>query len=562
MALGSRTVRVFTGVAAVALALAALAAAFGRLPLAAPAQEQSQAAPAWVCPMHPDVRQDHPGRCPICGMALEQQAPAEQTSAHQEAHGAQAGAASPPRPSVPPPPPAAEEAEPRAPITIDGRRQQLVGVRLVAVTEEPLTHTVRAQGIVRFDESRWTDVNVRTEGWIRTLHVDRTGERVRRGQPLLALYSPELATVQAEYVLALRTRDAVPGPESPARAQATQLVTAARQRLARWDLPDDHVASLAERREVPPVIVFRSPVSGIVMEKRAVEGMRVMPGDSLFRIVDTSAVWIEADVYEADLSLVRLGQSAVATVDAWPGETFSGRVSWTAPTVDEATRTVKVRIELPNRHGRLKPGMFAETTLASAVPRGPVVPMDAVLDTGASQFVFVSEGDGYFEPRRVRVGRQVNGRGQVLEGLTAGEQVAASATFFIDSESQLRAALEGYKATPSAPSSSAASAAALDIAVRSTPDPPRAGLTLFEAVVKTPDGTPVTDAAVSLVLYMPAMPSMNMPAMRSEAALGHAGGGIYRGSLDVMMNGRWEATVTVTRGGGRLGTKQMTIMAR
>ena len=561
MALVSRPLRLVAIAAAAVLALVALAAATGRLPFAGPKPPQTQETAVWVCPMHPDVRQAEPGRCPICGMALEQQAPADQTSAHQEAHGAHAGAASPPRPSVTPPP-AADDPEPRAPVSIDGRRQQLVGVRLVEVSQEPLTHTLRAQGIVRFDESRWTDVNVRTEGWIRTLHVDRTGDRVRRGQPLLALYSPELATVQAEYVLALRTRDAAGAATAPSSVQAARLVDAARQRLARWDLPDEHVAALADSRDVPPVVVFRSPVSGIVMEKQAVEGMRVMPGDTLYRIVDTSVVWIEADVYEADLALVRVGQKAAAEVDAWPGDTFSGRVSWTAPTVDEATRTVKVRIELPNTGGRLKPGMFAETTLASAVPRGPVVPMDAVLDTGASQFVFVSEGDGYFEPRRVRIGRQVNGRGQVLEGLEAGEHVAASATFFIDSESQLRAALEGYKATPAPAPAAGGRRAALDIALRSTPDPPRAGMTAFEATVKTPDGAPVTDASVSLVLYMPAMPSMNMPAMRSEAALGHAGNGAYRGSLDVMMNGRWEATVTVTRGTERLGSKQLTLIAR
>jgi multidrug efflux pump subunit AcrA (membrane-fusion protein) len=561
MALVSRPIRLAAIAAASVLALVALAAATGGLPFGESPPPQQQEAAAWVCPMHPDVRQAEPGRCPICGMALEQQAPPEQSSAHQEAHGAHAGAASPPRPSVTPPS-AADEAEPRAPVTIDGRRQQLVGVRLVEVRREPLTHTVRAQGIVRFDESRWTDVNVRTEGWIRTLHVDRTGDRVRRGQPLLALYSPELATVQAEYLLALRTRDAGADAASPSGAQAARLVEAARQRLARWDLPDEHVASLAGRRDVPPLVVFRSPVSGIVMEKKAVEGMRVMPGDTLFRIVDPSAVWIEADVYEADVALVRVGQKATATVEAWPGDTFPGRVSWTAPTVDETTRTIKVRIELPNKGGRLKPGMFAETTLATEVPHGPVVPMDAVLDTGGSQFVFVSEGDGYFEPRRVRIGRQVNGRGQVLEGVTAGEQVAASATFFIDSESQLRAALEGYKATPAPAPAAGGGRSSLDIALRSTPDPPRAGVTQFEALVKTPAGAPVTDASVSLVLYMPAMPSMNMPAMRSEAALGHAGNGVYRGSIDVMMNGRWEATVTVTRGSERLATKQLTLIAR
>jgi hypothetical protein len=221
-----------------------------------------------------------------------------------------------------------------------------------------------------------------------------------------------------------------------------------------------------------------------------------------------------------------------------------------------------VRLELPNRGGRLKPGMFAQADLLTSVPRGPVVPADALLDTGRQQFVFVTDGEGYFEPRRVKTGHRLNGQVQVLEGLRAGEQVAASATFFIDSESQLRAALEGYKAPPGHAARPSAPLRAVDIDLTSVPDPPRAGMAQFQATVRGKDGQPVTDATVTLVLYMPPMPSMNMPAMRSETALGHAGSGTYRGSLDVMMNGRWEATVTVMRGSERLGSKQMTLMAR
>jgi hypothetical protein len=191
------------------------------------------------------------------------------------------------------------------------------------------------------------------------------------------------------------------------------------------------------------------------------------------------------------------------------------------------------------------------------------VPIDALLDSGGRQFVFVSDGQGYFEPRQVKAGARVNGQVQVLEGVTPGEQVAASATFFIDSESQLRAALEGYREAPaSGAGATAAPAGTIDVALSSVPDPPRAGMTQFAARVTDREGKPVGDAGVTLVLYMPPMPSMNMPAMRSEAALGHAGDGVYRGSVDVMMNGRWEATVTVTRGATRLGAKSFTLIAR
>jgi membrane fusion protein, copper/silver efflux system len=544
------------------LAAGGFIVARGGLPVTG-ATQGTDSVERWVCPMHPDVQQPHEGRCPICGMALEKVPASEQKAAHQEAHAARAAATNPSRPSVTPPP-ADGGTERRAPVTLDGRRQQLIGVRTIAVSEQALTHRLRAQGIVRFDESRWTDVNVRAEGWIRRVYVDRTGVTVKRGQPLLALYSPELATAQAEYVLALRTRDAMTAG-TPDAEQATRLAEAARQRLGRWDVPQDHLTALDERREVAPLITFQSPVSGIVMEKRAVDGARVMPGDSLYRIVDASVVWVEADVYESDLSMVRVGQRADVTFGAWPGETFAGRVSWIAPTLDEATRTARVRLELANRGGRLKPGMFAQADLLTTVARGPVVPVDALLDTGTEQFVFVAEGDGYYEPRRIRAGHRIGGQAQVLDGLRAGEQVAASATFFIDSESQLRAALEGYGIKDSAASSRSAAAApapAVEIALTSVPDPPRAGMTTFQATVRTPAGVPVTGASVSLVLYMPPMPAMNMPAMRSEAALGHAGAGVYRGSIDVMMNGRWEASVTVTRNGQRLGSKQMTVMAR
>ncbi len=525
-----------------------------RAPQAQPAPEQ------WVCPMHPDVHQTHPGRCPICGMVLEKVSASEQRSAHGEAHGAQAATANPSRPSATPPSPSTET-EARAPIMLEGRRQQLIGVRTVTVTEQVLVRHLRANGTVRFDESRWTDVNVRTEGWIRKLYVERSGAVVQRGQPLLAIYSPELATAQAEYLLAVRTRDAMAARQASTE-QADLLVSAARQRLARWDIPDDHLAALTDRREVAPLITFRSPVTGIVMEKRAVDGMRVMPGDSLYRIVDASVVWVEADVYESDVAMVRVGQRAEVTFDAWSGETFTGKVSWIAPTMDEQTRTAKVRLELPNRGGRLKPGMFAQAVLLSSVPRGPVVPADALLDTGGRQFVFVTDGAGYFEPRAIKTGHRIEGLVQVLDGVKPGEQVASSATFFVDSESQLRAALEGYKPQPAEARQPAAAARTVAIALTSVPDPPRAGMTQFQATVATADGQPVTDAAVTLVLYMPPMPSMNMPAMRSEASLGHAGQGVYRGSLDVMMNGRWEATVTAIRGTERLGTRQMTLMAR
>jgi hypothetical protein len=207
--------------------------------------------------------------------------------------------------------------------------------------------------------------------------------------------------------------------------------------------------------------------------------------------------------------------------------------------------------------------MFATIEIAASPRKALTVPADAVLDSGAGQFVFLSQGDGYFEPRAVGVGRRTSERAEILSGLAPGDVVASGATFFIDSESQLRAAMQGYQPLPSASGGGAPQAGtALQIAYRSDPDPPRSGENNFEVTVADAAGRPVTDATVTVLLYMAPMPSMNMPAMRSEVRLVHLEQGIYRAPGTVLMAGRWDVIVTVTRNGERLGTKQFTTVAR
>ncbi len=513
----------------------------------------------WTCPMHPDVHQDHPGRCPICGMALERTAAASAAEAHDEAHESRAETANPPRPGVVAPP--HEEApDPRATVEIDTRRQQLLGVRLAAAESQALERRIHVPGVVRFDESRWTDVTLRLEGYVRDLYVDRTGQKVRRGQPLFTIYSPDLATALAEYRLAERSRAALAADTSQdVRAQAARLVEAARLRLGRWEVTADQIDASTDTPE--PRTAFRSPVSGIVMEKAVVKGMRAMPGDVLYRIVDPSVMWVEASVYEPDLAIVRVGQRGRITLDAFPGETMTGRVTWVAPELDAQSRTAVVRFELPNRGGRLKAGMFASVDLEVPLGRSLVVPSDAVLDSGSRQLVFVSDGNGFFTPREVTAGHQVNGRTPILTGLSEGERVAESAAFFLDSESQLRAAIQGYTAS-AAPAPAATTAGRLSIELETSPNPPKSGPVALTATVKDADGQPVADAAVTVVFAMAAMPSMNMPAMRSEAALSPAGRGLYRGSIDVLMTGHWDVTVSATRGGQPLGSRHFAVIAR
>ena len=458
---------------------------------------------------------------------------------------------------------AAAAASPRAAVSIDPRRQQLIGVRTAPARRVPLAQTIRTTGNVRADETRQTDINLKIEGWIRDLYVDYTGQAVRKGQPLFTLYSPDLYTTEQEYILALKSRDQMQSSQIPeARERADQLVASARQRLLLWDIPAEEIKALEDRREPQNAVLFRSPVDGVVIDKQAVKGVHMMPGQTLYKIADFSTVWVEADVYETEMPLVRVGARAVVTLDAYPEERFTGRVVYIYPYVDEKSRTNKVRYEFANRGGRLKPGMYANVEI-NAAPAGAgsgiVVPTNAVLDSGTEQVVFVAKGDGYFEPRRVKVGRRLGTDIEILEGIKEGEQVATQATFFLDSESQLRASLQGFETPPAA---RAASREALDITFRSQPDPPKMGDNQLEVIVKDPTGKPIEDAEVSVQFFMAAMPTMNMPAMRNEVKLSRAGGGVYRGMGQVMMAGRWDATVTVMRGGQRVGSKQLSVVAR
>lgn len=450
----------------------------------------------------------------------------------------------------------------RGEVVVDAVRQQLTGVRTEAVRRELLSADVRAVGIVRYDETRQAEVNTKVAGWIRELYADYTGRPVQAGEPLFTLYSPELLTTENEYLLAHRGHGQAVGSQvEDVQRYSTRLLEAARQRLLLWDVPEDHVRELEQRGQATGVVTYRSPASGVLLEKATVKGMRVMAGQMLFRIADLSTVWVEADVYERDLAAVRVGQGAMVTFDAYPGESFSGRASYIHPALNEATRTARVRFALANRGGRLRPGMYASVVIAGPGGDALTVPANAVLDSGKEQVVFVAQGDGRFGPRMVKTGRRSADRVEILDGVSDGEQVAAGATFFLDSESQLRAGLQNYT-PPTTPGAAAAPVSSLDISFRATPDPPRAGDNAFEVSVKDAAGAPVIDAEVTVRLFMPAMPTMNMPAMRNDTTLPHVGGGVYRGPGQVLMGGRWDVTVAVARNGQSLGQKQFALVAR
>ncbi|HRP97870.1 MAG TPA: efflux RND transporter periplasmic adaptor subunit, partial [Rhodocyclaceae bacterium] len=327
-------------------------------------------------------------------------------------------------------------------VKVSPARVQTLGVRTAQAELRVLDAPVRAVGRVEIDERRIHDVSPRFEGWIEKLHVDATGDPVRRGQPLFTVYSPELVSAQKELAIAESLRLDTPGADPAARESARRLAEAARARLKNWSVtPGVDIAANPER------VVFRAPASGIVLDKAAVEGMRFAPGMAIYRIADLSSVWVIADVYEQDIARVTTGQPAMVSIDAFPGRHFEAKVSYLYPTLNAATRTTPVRLELANPDGLLRPGMFAHVELATAGAKPRLtVPTSAIVAGADRQVVLVAEGEGRFRPQAVELGLRGRDHVEVLSGLDAGARVVVSANFLIDAESNLKAALANFGA--------------------------------------------------------------------------------------------------------------------
>ncbi|MCG6988407.1 MAG: efflux RND transporter periplasmic adaptor subunit [Gemmatimonadetes bacterium] len=322
------------------------------------------------------------------------------------------------------------------PVKLDTQGARRIGVTFAKVEHRSLPLFVTAVGTVTYDETRLATVSPKIDGWVEKLDVDFTGAPVKKGDPLMEIYSPALVSAQEELVLAARlARDAAAGRPTE---NAQELLAAARRRLAYWDIPQDEIRRIETSGRTSKTLTLRAPASGIVVEKNVVEGDRIMPGMTVYRIADLSRVWIEADVFEKDLALVKDGQGALVTFDAYPGRAFTGHVSYVYPTVSVETRTARVRLDLANPDLTLKPGMYAQISLA--VPPGPptlVVPRSAVLQTGERTLVFVREADGTLVPREVTPGRTSGRQMELLRGVKVGETVVASAAFLVDAESNL-----------------------------------------------------------------------------------------------------------------------------
>lgn len=334
-----------------------------------------------------------------------------------------------------------------AAVKIDSDRQQLIGLTTAPAVEGPVGGEIRTTARVAVDETRIRHIHVKVDGYVEKLFVDFVGMPVAKGQPLFTFFSPDFVSAQEDYLLALKIQKSLAG--GSLAGSGADLLDAARRRMALWDVPASEIAELERTGEVRKSLTLCSPIPGVVTAKTAVEGMRLGPADTPFEITDLARVWGVADVYEPEIQRVKVGMPADLTLGTFPGETFRGRVAFIDPQVDPKSRTVKVRVELANPKGELKPEMFGEMVLRSQARRGLVIPVDAVLDSGARKIVFVALGDGRFTPREVQVGDNLGETVEVRSGLNKGESVVTRANFLVDSESRLRAALAQFTAKPS-----------------------------------------------------------------------------------------------------------------
>jgi len=387
-------------------------------PAGKPAAEEKQ----YTCPMHPFIVTDQPGACPICGMTL---VPVKSSTEPAQPVGGEMGT-----------------------IRVDPNTIQSIGVRTAPVTVGELAKTIRTVGRVTYDERRIRTVNAKTGGWIEKLYVSTTGEAVRKGAPLIELYSPDLVSAQQEYLIASRHIEEVGNSPFPDVVKsAKDLLESARKRLSYWDITDAQIAELERTGAVRKTLVLHSPFDGVVVNKAAFDGTKVMPGMELFRIADLSRVWVQGDIYEYELPWLTVGVPAAVTLDYLPGETYRGRVTYVYPYLEGKTRTATIRVELANPGGVLKPDMYAHIELRPRVGKRTVlIPSEAVIRSGIRNVVFVAKGEGRFEPREVQLGLEgEEGAVQVLSGLAGGENVVVSSQFLLDSESSLKEALKKFQ---------------------------------------------------------------------------------------------------------------------
>ena len=337
---------------------------------------------------------------------------------------------------------------PAQPLMISPEAAHRIGVTFAPVVLGPLSREIRTVAQVTYDETRVKSISPKIDGWVEQLYVNYTGQAIAAGQALLTVYSPMLVSAQEELLLASKLSRSLSGASSDARGGATDLEAAARRRLQYWDISSAEIERIERTGQVRKNLTLRSPVSGVVIEKKVLGGQRIMSGEELYKIADLSVVWVEGEVFERDLPAIRIGAAVSAELDALPGEQRRGRITYLYPTLNAETRTARIRVALENPGLRLKPGMYATIRIEGAGANAVSVPRSAVLSTGERNLVFVRRSDGMLEPRPVTIGESTEDRTRILGGVNVGDTVVASATFLVDAESNLASSLGGMGDMP------------------------------------------------------------------------------------------------------------------
>ena len=449
-------------------------------------------------------------------------------------------------------------------IFIAPERQQLIGVKSATAERKSVVKEIRTVGRVAYDETKITHIHTKVSGYIEDVFVDYVGKAVKAGDPLFTIYSPDLVATQQEYLLALKSNDLLKDSAFPwVSAGSNNLLEAAKQRLLLWDITPAEIETLQQSGQVKRALNIYSHVSGVVMERQAYHhGKYVTPDMDLYMLVDLSNVWVLGEANESDLSFLKIGQMAEIELPYSSNlNRRRGRIVFISPTLDPKTRTVQVRVEFPNPDLALKPEMFVNFKLGVDLGRHLLVPADAVLDTGTLQYVFVERGQGYFEPRTVKVGAKTEDSYVIESGLKAGEQVVTAANFILDSESRLKGAFANMGEPSRVPIGAPIAGGAPNLKVEILePKTAKAGSNTLRLSLKDASGKPIEDAEVEVGLFMPQMG--NMPPMSSNAQLKHEGGGVYVGTIQFLMAWTWETTVTAKKNGQVIGSAKTTITAR
>ena len=455
---------------------------------------------------------------------------------------------------------------PVAPIQLSPQRMQSIGVTIGTVESKPVNDEIRFYGNVQANERRLAYVQTRFAGWIRQVYADATGDFIRKGQPLLTIYSPDLVTSEREYLLAKKNAAALQQSSVSGVADgAASLIDASKARLQQWEIPESELKKLDDTGDVITNLTFNSPVSGYIMEKNALPNMYVQPETKLYTVADLSEVWVYAQIFQNDAGKIKPGDRAEVTLDAYPGKVFTGRVDYLLPQLDMATRTLPVRLVFPNPGLKLRPGMYVNVSVKLPMGKQVVVPDAAVFHSGTKNLVFVYSGDGNIEPREILVGTRVGDQIVISKGLKAGEQIVTSANFLIDSEAQLQAAAGAFMPPPpgagAAASMNAPAQAQANLDLTTDPTPPKKGSNTVRVKLTGQDGKPIMGAQVRVTFFMAAMPAMGMASMNTTINAGDKGGGMYEGNGELGSGGTWQVTVTAQQNGQTIATKHLAVNA-